>query len=76
MYQPSCPRFTGQTPVGRMHQQSDTHTFAAFRAVVDIASRAIATRNSSVFGRRAFARGVAAAVVVLARVICSVHMFA
>ena len=70
-----------------MHKFTDTYTHthihthaqtfgAAIHAIVDIASRAIATRNSSVFGRRAFARGVAAAVVVLARVICSVHMFA
>jgi len=40
---------------------------AAIHAIVDIASRAIATRNSSVCGR-AFAFAVTAAVVFLARV--------
>ena len=52
-------------------------TSAARRAVFVIARRAIATRDSSVFrGHRAFAFAVAAAVVCLARAICSVHMFA
>ena len=52
-------------------------TCAPIHAIVGKTSRAIATRNSSGFrGHRAFAFAVAAAVVVLARAICTVHMFA
>ena len=61
-----------------MHKFTDTYTHthihthaqtfgAAIHAIVDIASRAIATRNFSVCGR-AFAFAVTAAVVFLARV--------
>ena len=61
-----------------MHKFTDTHTHtythahsqtfaASIHAIVAIASRAIATRNSSVCGR-AFAFAVTAAVVFLARV--------
>ena len=51
------------------HIRTSAQTFgAAIHAIVDVASRAIATRNSSVFGR-AFAFAVTAAVVSLARVL-------
>ena len=47
--------------------RTSAQTFAFRRAIVGKASRAIATRNFSVFGR-AFAFAVTAAVVCLARV--------